>query len=129
MSTEDSQTSVILCGPCGFRLQGDLQLSIYGLKVVSRDGTLSVKSQEIDCLSPLIKPTQRRYPQIGPGWFTLSIGTKELLIYELSVHSNEEMYRIYQTLNDYCNRGLTISPFVFLLFSVTKYSLLSSSPY
>ncbi|KAL7054627.1 hypothetical protein AAHC03_025912 [Spirometra sp. Aus1] len=104
MSLEDARPSVILCGPCGFRLQGGLQMSISGFKVVSTDGTLSVKCREIDSLSPLTKPAQRRYPQVGPGWFTLSIGTKELLIYELSVQSNEELYRIYQTLNDYCNR-------------------------
>ncbi|KAL7054029.1 hypothetical protein AAHC03_026615 [Spirometra sp. Aus1] len=104
MSLEDARPSVILCGPCGFRLQGGLQMSISGFKVVSADGTFSVKCREIDSLSPLTKSTQRRYPQVGPGWFTLSIGTKELLIYELSVQTNEELYRIYQTLNDYCNR-------------------------
>ncbi|VDD83595.1 unnamed protein product [Mesocestoides corti] len=115
---------IIVCGPNGFRLQGEVKVSINGIEVFSDEKLFQVSCRDIDRLV-LISPqfssslpasvgssvqssvggssNQRRYlaSHIPPTWYTVGISTKAFLFYEFSVPTRSEQELIYKALSDY----------------------------
>ncbi|KAL5106664.1 Myotubularin-related protein 9 [Taenia crassiceps] len=113
---------IIVCGPDGFRHQGNCSVSIEGVEVKDQEKTFWIRCKEIDLLQripPLQPPVssnsslssstastggQRRFGSATmppPHWYTLGIGTKDFLFFEISVPTQSEQELIYKALVEY----------------------------
>ncbi|VDK36114.1 unnamed protein product [Taenia asiatica] len=113
---------IIVCGPDGFRHQGDCNVSIERVEITNQEKTFRIQCKDIDLLlriPPLQPPVssnsssssttasmggQRRFGSATippPHWYTLGIGTKDFLFFELSVPTQAEQELIYETLMEY----------------------------
>lgn len=137
---------IIVCGPDGFRHQGNCSVSIEGVEITNPDKTfrvtrpypfceklfylsnspaiayVQIRCKEIDLLLriPPLQPSlssnsssssttastggQRRFGSATmppPHWYTLGIGTKDLLFFEISVPTQAEQELIYTALVEY----------------------------
>ncbi|EUB58250.1 Myotubularin-related protein 9 [Echinococcus granulosus] len=113
---------IIVCGPDGFRHQGNCSVSIEGVEVTDQEKAFRIQCREIDFLlviPPLQPPAssnssssstpastgvQRRFGSATvppPHWYTLGIGTKDFLFFEISVPTQAEQELIYKALVEY----------------------------
>ncbi|VDM31488.1 unnamed protein product [Hydatigera taeniaeformis] len=121
MSEGMSLDKIIVCGPNGFRHQGICSVSAVGVEIKSEEKTFRIQIGEIDFLlriPPLqfivasnssssttaSTGVQRRFGSSTmppPHWYTLGIGTKELLFFEISVPTQCEQELVYKALMEY----------------------------
>ncbi|CDI96595.2 hypothetical protein EmuJ_000022600 [Echinococcus multilocularis] len=131
---------IIVCGPDGFRHQGNCSVSIEGVEVTDQEKAFQIQCREIDFLllipplqppassnsssssTPASTAVQRRFGSATvppPHWYTLGIGTKDFLFFEISVPTQAEQELIYKALVEY-SKTFALSRFLVFSFPVVK---------
>ncbi|VUZ52229.1 unnamed protein product [Hymenolepis diminuta] len=100
-----------LCGPDGFVIQGSYNVSSKGIEVSNEKEGFLIHRKVIDRLeriAPSQNPipqsngnsnsTQRRFGRVPASWYTLGIGTKDFLFYEISFASAREQQTVHNHL-------------------------------
>ncbi|KAM7533977.1 hypothetical protein Aperf_G00000116198 [Anoplocephala perfoliata] len=125
-------SSACLCGPDGFVIQGSYSVSSKGLEIKNEKDDFVIRRMEIDLLELISPPqtaavqsngvpnnTRRRYGKAPANWYTIGIGTKDFLFYEISFYYQLEQRTVYSELHTLINEPIWKTGDFLTSYSVT----------